>query len=320
MLLRSMLYVPGNSVRMAIRAAALPIDAVIFDLEDAVPLAEKETARFLTKEFVRLIKRRGINTFVRINSLTTSLTQDDLEAVVTNDLDGVMLPKSECGDDILTLDALLSEIEKSLSLPQRSIKVIPLIESAKGIVNLHQIANASKRVIALAFGAGDYCRDLGIDVTKISIDEVEILYARAHIVNVSKAMKIQAVDTPFLGLLTDKERFLKEVRLAVMLGFNGKQCIHPSQIEPVNAAFTPHPSEVEQSKRLIQAFEDAKARGIGAISFEGRMIDCMSYKQAKEKLMFANLIEEKTKLGKERERHVSVFEVFKAFTLHEMPR
>lgn len=318
MLLRSMLYVPGNSVRMAVRAATLPTDAVIFDLEDAVPLAEKETARFLVKDFIGIISRYGINTFVRLNSLTTSLTKDDLMAVVSKKLVGVMLAKTERADDISELDALLFAAERSLSLPQGSLKVIPLIESARGIVNLRQIAKASNRVIAIAFGAGDYCRDLGIDVAKLSADETELLYARAHIVNVSKAEGLQAIDTPFLGLLTDRERFLKEVRLAAMLGFNGKQCIHPSQVEPANAAFTPSPSEIEQSKRLIQAFEEAKARGLGAISFEGRMIDYMSYQQAKEKLTLASLIEEKTTSRKEKGTHVSILEIFKADVLPEI--
>jgi len=309
MLLRSMLYVPGNSVRMAVRAATLPVDAVIFDLEDAVPLAEKETSRYLVKEFIPLIKRQGINAFVRVNALTTSLTEEDLEAIVSKGLDGVVLPKSEDEQDLLKLDTLLFAAERRAKIPPNLVKIIPLIESAKGIINLIQIAKSSKRIIALAFGAGDYCRDLGLDVAHVSREEVELLYARSHIVNVSKATGVLAIDTPFLGLLTDRVRFLEEVRLASMLGFNGKQCIHPSQIEPINTAFTPSSSEIEQAKRLVQAFEEAKSRGIGAISFEGRMIDEMSYQQAKQRLSLAELIEEKTK--RSREPYISILELFR---------
>ena len=246
--------------------------------------------------------------FVRVNALTTSLTEEDLEAIVTKGLDGVVLPKSEDEQDLLKLDTLLLAAERRAKIPLNSVKIIPLIESAKGVINLLQMAKSSKRIVALAFGAGDYCRDLGLDVAQISREEVELLYPRSHIVNVSKATGVQAIDTPFLGLLTDRVRFLEEVRLAATLGFNGKQCIHPSQIEPINTAFTPSSSEIEQARRLVQAFEEAKSRGIGAISFEGRMVDEMSYQQAKQRLSLSELIENRVK--QKRAPYISVPEIF----------
>lgn len=309
LVLRSMLYLPGNSIRMAVKATTLPADAVIFDLEDAVPLTEKETARILTRDFIRLIKRSGISVFVRVNSLTTGLTAEDLKFTVVKGLDGVMLPKTEMGSDVAELDKILAEVEEASGLTPKSVKLIPLIETAKGVMNSLQIASASDRVVAIAFGAGDYYRDLGRDVAQLSKDEIELLYARSHIVNASRTAGIQAIDTPFLGLLTDREGFLREVKLAVQLGFKGKQCIHPSQIEPINSMFSPSQEEVDRAKRIVEAFEEAQARGLGAISFEGRMIDYMTYRQAKDMLTTAQVIEDKKKIEAGR-AYLSLSEIF----------
>ncbi len=307
--LRSMLYLPGNSVRMIVKAATLSADAVILDLEDAVPLADKEVARILTRDYIRLIKQRGIQVFVRVNSLITGLTAEDLKYTVVKGLDGVMLAKTETGSDVVKIDKMLSKAEKTSRLKPRSVKLIPLIESAKGIVNSFHIASASKRIIAVAFGAGDYYRDLGRDVGSLTKEEIELLYARSKIVNVSRAVGIQAIDTPFLGLLTDHEGFLNEVKFALQLGFKGKQCIHPSQIEPLNSMFSPSDEEFNRAKRIAEAFEQAQARGLGAISFEGRMIDYMNYQQAKNTIATAQMIEDKKKMLQKRP-NVSIAEVF----------
>jgi citrate lyase subunit beta/citryl-CoA lyase len=287
MVLRSMLYVPGNSMRMITSAASRPADAVILDLEDAVPIADKETARIMIRDSIRLFRPTETCTFVRVNSLNSGSTAEDLEFVVVDELDGVMLPKTEGSSDVVKLDEMLAKTEKSSGLKPESLKIIPLIETAKGVVRAFEIASASSRVVAVAFGAGDYYRDLGRDVSLLSRDETELLFARSQIVVASRAAGTQAVDTPFLGLLTDKERFLNGTKLALQLGFKGKQVIHPSQIEPVNSIFSPSRNEIDSAKRLVAAFGEAQARGLGAASFEGRMIDCMSYKQAKDLLGIA---------------------------------
>ena len=308
-LFRSMLYFPANSVRMTVNAATLPVDAVIFDLEDAVSLDDKETARILARDHVKLMKERGIHTIVRANSLATELTTEDLDTVVVNGLDGVMLAKTETASDVTELSGMLDNVEKHSGLTPNSIEVIPLIESAKGVLNSFQIASSSSRVVAVAFGAGDYYRDLGGDITAISREEVELLYARSCIVNSSRAAGVPAIDTPFLGLLTDREAFTREVKLAVQLGFKGKQCIHPSQIETVNELFSPSQQEIDRARRIVKAFEDAQARGLGAISFEGKMVDTMTFRQAKETLASTQAIEEKTNT-KLRRSHVSLGEIF----------
>jgi citrate lyase subunit beta/citryl-CoA lyase len=284
MILRSMLYTPGNSLRLVTKAATLPMDAVILDLEDAVPLADKETARILGRDAMKLFKTRGILVFVRVNSMASGFTEEDLAVVVTKDLDGLVLAKTESASDVKKLDTILGKAEKRSKLAAGRVKVVTLIESAKGVMNSYAIACASKRIVALAFGAGDYYRDLGKDVSTLSYDETELLFARSQIVNVSRAAGLQAIDTPYLGLLTDRERFMNEVKIASQLGFNGKQCIHPTQINPVNKAFSPSDGEVGYAGRLVEAFKSAEAKGLGAVSFEGKMIDKMSCMQAKELL------------------------------------
>ena len=307
MFLRSMLFVPGNNMRMIIKAAAVSSDAIILDLEDAVSLSDKETARIMIRDSIKVLKLRGSCLFVRVNALATKLTAEDLRFIVVEGLDGIMLPKTETKTEVLELDGMLEEAEKASEFNPGSLKIVPLIETAKGVVDAYEVASASKRVVAVAFGAGDYCRDLGRDVSQLSSEQTELLYARSQIVNGSIAAGVQAIDTPFLGLLTDKEGFMKEAVLALQLGFKGKQVIHPTQIEFVNETFAPPRDEVEYAKRLAETFEEAQARGLGAISFEGKMIDYMSYKQAKDILSFVELIVEK---GKKRQQIPSVISLF----------
>ncbi|MFC1957177.1 HpcH/HpaI aldolase/citrate lyase family protein [Chloroflexota bacterium] len=301
-ILRSMLFVPGNSMRMIYKAATLPADAIIFDLEDAVPIPEKSTARIIVRDSINIVKSGGPYTFVRLNALATKLTEEDLKLVIVKGLDGVMLAKAEGTPDIVELDRILTRIEKDSSLTTQNIKIIPLIESARGVINAYNMATASKRIVALAFGSGDYYRDLGRSVDSLSQEQTELLYARSHIVNSSVAAGVPAIDTVFFGLLTDREGFVRETMLAARLGFKGKLLIHPTQIEPVNNAFSPSSEETEYARRVVSAFEEARKRGLGAISFEGKMIDYMNYKQVNELVKQADLIAEK-----ERERRENIY-------------
>ena len=295
MVLRSMLFVPGNSMKMITKAATLPADAIILDLEDAVPLPDKETARIMVRDSISGVKSGGAYVFARVNALSTKLTSEDLRFVVAKDLDGVMLAKTETKSDIVKLDSMLSEKERALELKPQSLAVVPLIESARGVVNAYEIASASKRVVAVAFGAGDYYRDLGRSVAYLSPEQTELLYARSRIANSSVAAGVQAIDTVFFGLLTDREGFVRETKLALKLGFKGKLLIHPTQIEPANKLFSPPPNETEYAKRVVEAFEEAQARGLGVTSFDGKMIDYMNYTQAKNLISQVELIAEREK-------------------------
>lgn len=299
MVLRSILFVPGNSMRMITKAATLAADAIILDLEDAVPLPDKPTARIMIRDSIKGVKFGGAYVFVRVNALTTNLTVEDLQSVVVEGLDGIMLAKAETKSDIEELDKMMGEAEEASGLESGAIKIIPLIESAKGVVNVYEIASVSKRVIAVAFGSGDYYRDLGRSVASLSPEQTELLYARSQIVNASVASRVPAIDTVFFGLLTDKEAFGQEIRLAFQLGFKGKLLVHPTQIEPVNKVFSPSSDEVKYANRVVEAFEAAQAKGLGAVSFEGKMIDEMNYKQAKDVVNFAELVSKKEEMRQE---------------------
>jgi len=309
MVLRSLLFVPGHIMRMIHKAATLPADAIIFDLEDAVPLPDKETARILVRDTMPAVKSGGAYIFVRINALTTKLTAEDIKYVATKDLDGIVLSKAEEGADVGEVAGMLEDREKALGLESGTFKIIPLVETAKGVINAYEIAAASVRTVAVGFGAGDYYRDLGRSVAALSPEQTELLYARSQTVVASRAAGVPALDTAFFGLLTDKEGFTKEARHALQLGFKGKMLIHPDQIEIVNRIFSPSPEEAEYAQKVVLAFEEAQSRGLGAISFEGKMIDIMSYGQAKD---LVNLVE--TIAEREQKRgqspYVSIFKFF----------
>lgn len=295
MVLRSMLFVPGNSMRMITKAATLTADAIIFDLEDAVPLSDKETARIMVRDAIKAVKSAGASIFVRVNALTTGLMAEDLKYTAVEGLDGILMAKAESRTDVLKLEGMLAEIEKGRGLKLGNIKIMPLVETAKGVIYAHEIASASERVVAVGFGAGDYYRDLGRSVYSLSPEQTELLYARSQTVIGSRAAGVQAVDTVFFGLLSDRDGYEKETLLAVQLGFKGKMVIHPSQIEVANRMFSPSPQEAEDARKVVAAFEEAQMKGIGAISFEGKMIDYMNYHQAKELVNFVELIASKEK-------------------------
>lgn len=293
LVLRSLLFIPGNNAKMLGKAPSTPADAVILDLEDAVPLADKAAARKMVSEAIAGIRQNGVSVFVRINSLPTGLTADDLKGVVPGRPDGVMLAKSETSSDILECERLINDIEREHGVEAGSVNIVPLIESAKGIVNSYEIASASRRVVAMAFGAGDYCRDLGRNVSFLSPQQTELLFARAQLINCSVAAGVQPIDTPFFGVLSDADAFTKECTMGMQLGFKGKLLIHPNQVETANATFAPTAAEIDYANRLVAAFSEAKTKGLGAISFEGKMVDEMSYQQAVALAGFGALIAEK---------------------------
>ncbi len=287
--LRSLLFVPGNNYRTIVKAPKIDCDAVVFDLEDAVPIEDKETARIFVRDAIKELNFRQFK-IVRVNSWDTGFTETDLKEIVQPSLDGIMLPKSESREDVEKLDRTLAELEKERGIKVGSIKIIPLIESHKGVINAYKIASASDRCIALAFGALDYYRTLGRTYFKFSETQQELFFARAMIVNSAKAAGLKAIDTPFLGLLVDREGLRRESELAWQLGFDGKLAIHPKHVEIINEVFTPSKEEIEQAMEIVKVYEEAKAQGLGATTLRGRMIDYATYVQAKEFLEIYEII------------------------------
>ena len=185
---------------------------------------------------------------------------EDLKAVVQKGLAGVVLPKCESADDVAKVDKMIEQLEKKRGLESNSVKIFPIIETAKGVV---------KCVIAICFGAVDFTRDMG---TSLSKEGDEISVARSQISTAARAAGIQAIDTQWIDL-QDKEGFIMGTKLSKQLGFKGKLLIHPEQIEPVNEIFSPSPDEIAYCKRVIETFKEAEANGLGAVSWEERMID-----------------------------------------------
>jgi len=296
-ILRSMLYVPSNSWRMITNAKAEGADAVILDLEDGCPISEKETGRIFARDSVAILKEEGLDVFVRVNSLDTGLTETDLGYVITKGLDGIMLAKTESSEDVIKIDALLKEEEKRKGIAQGSLELIALLETPKGILNVKEIIEGSSRICAIAFGAGDFSREMGagMGVTKIPPEEyfLMILHARSSIAITARAAGIQAIDSPFFGLVIDLEGLAKEAEKVKLLGFSGKQVTHPRHVGVVNEVFTPTKEDIDFAIRVVEAYESAKKKGLGATTLGGKMIDYGSFKRAKSLLELTRAIEKK---------------------------
>lgn len=288
-----MLFTPGNNLRMIYKAGTLGADAIILDLEDAVPMAEKETARIFVRDSIEQVAAGGSQVFVRTNAFTTGLAEEDLNWTVQAGLDGVVLPKVESREEVLEAERLIAALEKERGLEADSLVLVLTLESARGVVNAYEIATASKRTVALAFGALDFTRDMG---TSVSREGTELFYARSRIAIVARAAEIQAIDTPWIDI-ADQEGLVQEAKAARQLGFRGKLLIHPSQIEPVNRVFSPSEDEIEYARKVVRAFKEAEAEGVGAISLEGKMVDIANFRQAEQLIAWAEAIAQKEKKG-----------------------
>jgi citrate lyase subunit beta/citryl-CoA lyase len=282
---------------MITTAATESGDAVIVDLEDACPIAEKETGRIFARDSIPMLKEKGMDVFVRVNSFETGWTEEDIRYVVAQGLDGIMLPKSESKEDIVRLDQLLGQEEKIKGLKSDSISILPLLETPKGISAVSDIISGSERVIGVSFGAGDYSREIGtgMGVTSLSADEFFLMasHPRSTIALAARAAGILAIDSPFFGLVIDMDGLVKEVRKIKLMGFTGKLLVHPRHVDPVNQVFSPSREEIDFARRVIKAYEEAKSKGLGATSLGGRMIDYGSYRRALNLISVAEKISER---------------------------
>jgi citrate lyase subunit beta/citryl-CoA lyase len=276
--MRSILYIPGNSEKMVSKAPTFPADIITLDLEDSVPPAEKLKAREIVRENLKYAAQGGAEVYVRINNWETLLTNDDLEAVVHEGLNGVCLAKCGGPDHVRRLDWKLEELERRRGLPVGSIKIQLLIETAKGVINAYASAIESPRVNSLIFGAVDYTRDMRV---KLTTEAEELKYARAHTAVAARAAGCIAIDYPFVAF-QDMEAFEKDTVYGRSLGYEGRMLIHPSQIEPANRLYSPQPEDVEWAQGVVEAFEkEGLAKGLAAISYKGKMVDTPVYENAK---------------------------------------
>ncbi|MBN2627165.1 MAG: citrate (pro-3S)-lyase subunit beta [Spirochaetales bacterium] len=266
---RTMLYVPGNNAGMMKDAHIYRSDSVMFDLEDSVSLAEKDTARFLVYNALSTLNYEGIETVVRINGLDTPFGREDIRAMVRAKPDVIRLPKTETAQDVIDVEKLLEKEEKAAGLEVGTIRMMAAIEGPLGVLNAYEIATASKRLIGIALGAEDFVTSMK---TNRSPGGIELLFARSQILTAARAAGIYAIDTVYSDV-NNEEGFLEEVKLIKQLGFDGKSVISPRQIQPVHNVFCPEEKDVEQAIRVIHAIKEAEAKNSGVISLNGKMID-----------------------------------------------
>lgn len=276
---RSLIFVPGNSMRFVEKAKTLAADIICFDLEDSVPYNEKDAARRIIAE--TLLARRqeysGI-VYVRTNSPESGLIPDDLKAVLQEGIDGIVVPKVNDVSEMLEIKKHIVMLEKERKTDK--IALMPSIETARGVVNAYLIASAEERIKALVFGVFDFLYDMRLDYDEH--DPLGYSYVRAKIPVDARAAGVHAIDAIWQKI-DDIDGLIRDATMARRLGYSGKSIIHPSQIEPVHKVFRPSKNEVEWAKKVVQALGQAmkKGTGRGAIRLEGKMIDAVHYKQAK---------------------------------------
>lgn len=265
---RSMLFLPGANAAMLSTAFVYKPDSIMFDLEDAVSLREKDSARLLVFHALQLPVYRETETVVRINPLNTPFGLPDLEAAVRAGVDVVRLPKTDCAEDVEVLEREVERIERACGREIGSTRLMAAIESASGVINALSIAKASPRLIGIALAGFDYVMDMQTERG----DGTELFYARCAVLHAARAAKIDAFDVVWSDL-SDEAGFLKEVDLIKRLGFNGKSLINPRQIELLHNAYAPTEEEVEYAGRVVAAAAEGERKGLGVVSLNGKMID-----------------------------------------------
>ena len=287
---RSLLFVPGNKPAWMEKAVGYGADCLILDLEDSVPDQEKVAARPLVKAGIKALKAKGQSVNVRVNGFSTGLTLDDLEAILCPELDGVSLPKVETVADMKELDALLTHLEKRMEIPVGSISTPLGCETAKAMRNIYEIATSCPRVrgVGLAAGpGGDAARAIGYIWSK---EGMETLFLRSKAVLDARAAGIQYPTISSWWNIKDLEGLERDARWNRQLGFRGQTVMHPSHVPIVNKVFTPSAEEIAFYKGLIQAMEEAKKKGVAAVTYKGDMVDEAMVKTAREMLEFAKSI------------------------------
>jgi citrate lyase subunit beta/citryl-CoA lyase len=263
---RSRLYLPGAEPKFFVNAGLHRPDAVILDLEDSVHPDEKDGARVLVRNALRAVDFGGSERMVRINQLPLGIK--DLEEIVPEIPDLILIPKVESPDQVREVDGKVRAILERGG-QAHSIWLMPILESALGVENAFAIAGASPRIVAMTVGLEDLTADLGVVKTP---EGAETLYARSRLVNAAKAARVQAIDSVY-GDVEDLEGLLAYGRRSRAMGFEGMGCVHPRQVEVVHEAFAPSPAEIERAARIVAAFEEATAKGLGVVSLGSKMID-----------------------------------------------
>ena len=280
---RALLYVPGDQERKIVKAAGLEVDSVCLDLEDGVAWPRKAAARSLVARLLGDLAFRAGERLVRIHAPTGpdgGLAAQDLAAVLPARPDGIVMPKVEAAWQVQWVAYRLQQAEEAHGWPAGSLRLLAILETARGLVQRDAIARSTPRLDALVFGAEDYTADIGATRTP---SNQEVLYARQAVVATAKAHDLQALDIVYIRY-KDLDGLAREARQAAAWGFDGKQVIHPAQVPVVQAAFTPSDEDIAAAQQVLEAYKRAKAQGLGVVGLEGKMIDMPMVKAARRVL------------------------------------
>ncbi len=306
MMFRTLLFIPGNNKRFLEKSRLLYPDILCFDLEDSVPISEKTIAREMITQSLsnnnHSLNRININInnkidnannkhkdlpqlFVRINSFESGLYEQDLESIICESLDGIVIPKVNSDSELEKITEIIETLEKKRNV-QKTIRLIPSIESSQGVVNSYPIAKYNSRICSLLFGVFDYLYDMKLDYEN---EGLEYSYARAKIPVDARAAGIPALDSIWQKV-DDLDGLQRDAKTAKKLGYAGKSIIHPKHIEPVHNVFVPSQNEIEWAKKVISTLNEIQQHGDkrGAFKVDGKMIDAVHFKQAKLILDFTN--------------------------------
>lgn len=271
-LIRSWMFVPGHRQRMIDKAFGLKADAIMLDIEDGVAPNEKDAAR---KNIADSLGREKAPSsparYVRINAIGHARMEADLEAVIRPGLEGLVCPKVDSPDEVRKVASILNDKEPENSLAKGSVKLLIAIESPRGLLAAPAIAAASERIVGVIFGAEDFGREIGLPAVREG-EARDLIYARSAIVIAAAAAHVQPVDGVWVDL-NDSDGLLGFAKQSRQLGFSGMSCIHPSQVDAINTVFSPTAEEIDYCQKVLQAFDEANARGDGSIAFGGQLID-----------------------------------------------
>jgi citrate lyase subunit beta/citryl-CoA lyase len=286
---RSSLILPVNVPRFVEKAWTRGADAVVLDLEDSVPTAEKASARELVPGSLALAGRGGAEVLVRVNN-DLALLADDIDGAVHPGLDGLAIPKAESAAQIHEIVSRIEQLERARGLTPGHVRLSLAIETPRGLLAVEEIARASDRIATMSIGVEDYCLELGVEP---SADGVELLYPVARLVSVCKAVGVQP--TGLVGSIAGFRElpvFEAAALRARQLGCEGAGCIHPDQVTVLNRVFTPDPARVDHARRVVEAFEDGVRRGTASVNLDGKMVDVPVYKRAQVVMARARAVEE----------------------------
>ncbi|KAB2905097.1 MAG: CoA ester lyase [Anaerolineae bacterium] len=277
---RALLFMPGDDLHKISKGAELGVDSIIMDLEDGVALNRKIDARQNVFQALLTLNFGRTERLIRINAVQSGLAADDIAETIKARPDGYVVPKVETEDDLRFVIQSVMDFEQTLGYPIGGTKILAIIESARGVINLPEIANEGSPLVALIFGAEDLAGDIGAVRTR---EGKEVAYARSAVVLHAAAYDLEAIDTPFVNL-TDLDGLKTETLDAMRMGYTGKLAIHPNQIQPIVDIFTPAPEEIAAAQRLIAAYEAHQASGTGVFAYEGRMVDAPMIRAAQRVL------------------------------------